>query len=290
MTVAERTQCASTTKKGARCKLYALPNEKVCHVHIKYQNTKTKNAEIPKTNQTKRKGQKDESNIKNFVYQKFSFKNDVVDSKPGNIYVFTYAHMMHSTPTEKSYLHLAAPTSYKGIDYSDTKPFDTSDKILIKVGYTRKSPELRVNEWREQCGHSDFILLYPGCLVPTYDKKKKQKITVLSKLMSKLSLDSANRIRDDHLTKLHTGRKYTGLNSTQTCFVSKNPYQVEQAIHRILRNKYGFGKMYCEGCSRHKIDGNQNMTKILGIHTEWFLVPRNEMSFIWDIINEQCIH
>lgn len=300
MTVQERTQCISLTKKGLQCKLYALPNEKVCHVHIKYQNdTRNKNNSSVKTATSKQKNSNYNYNnnlgkVKNYKYENYEKNLSEIDEKPGHIYVFTYAHMMYSTPTEKSYLHLAAPTNTRGIDYNRTTPFDTSDKILIKVGYTRKSPEIRVNEWREQCGHSEFILLYPGCLVPTYqnlENKKKQKITLLSKMMSKLSLSNNRKRNDDKeilLNRQHTGRKYTGLNSTKTCFVSNNPYQVEQNIHRILRGRYGYGKMFCEGCSRQKIDSNKNTVKTLGIHTEWFLIPRNEMGIVWEVINEQC--
>lgn len=260
----KRLQCQAITKRGNRCKLYALPNEKVCHVHIKK----------PKTDNENNNGYR--LNVNNVLPEK---------GIKGNIYVFTHAHMMSLAPSKKSYLHLADPTDNKWIDYNKTNVFNPTDKILIKVGYTRKRPENRVKEWRDQCGHSEYILLYPGCLVPIYNNDKKM-ILKLSKLFKAMSISK----KTEHIVKTHTAREYSHLNNEHTCFVSSEAYQTEQKIHRILRQRYGSGKMFCEGCAKHKINAaNQEITKIIGVHTEWFLVPRGEMGTIWDIIESQCV-
>lgn len=280
----KRRQCTATTKKGTQCKLNALPDNKVCHVHLSPQ----------------QKPQAKDKPAKPAVAPKEKWGLALLSGagketrceKPGYIYVFTYAHMMHACPVQKPYLHSAGPTDNNWIDYKKVSPLDTSQSILIKVGYTRKGPEKRVNEWREKCGHSEFIMLYPGCLVPVYQDRREREGTVknLSTLLKRLTI-SRTRAEDKNAPRkggAHTGKTYTHLNPEKTCFVSSNPYQAEQRIHRILRSKYGTGKMYCEGCARSKVDSNNRITTTAGVHTEWFLVPRIQMHDIWDIIESQC--
>ncbi|TID17613.1 hypothetical protein CANINC_003979 [Pichia inconspicua] len=283
-------QCNAITKKGTRCKWNALPNEKVCHVHIKMQNV---SKDLARRN-SKPMGL---FNLKSKDMQQESRNRK--EEGIGNIYVYTYGHMLHKTPTQTPYLHLAMPTKNNWLDKSKTLPFDTSENILIKVGYTRKRPEVRVKEWKEQCGHSDFVLLHPGSLVPQYGRKKSansDEIFGLRKLFQKLTV--ADKSIDTHRlgqfnsqvsVKMNlTGRRYKHLNEEKTCFVTTNPYQVEQNIHRILRQKFGTGKLYCEGCMKKRLDLNNRLVASIGVHTEWFLIPRNHLSFLWDIIESQC--
>lgn len=303
-----RLQCQAITKKGTRCKFYALPGEKVCHVHIKIKNNQhenrnkthsqsvtaietsgRKNAESKKIKPVKSGTQSNGNIRKEEKKAKPQIKNF---QSPGNIYVFTYAHMMHTSPTQSPYLNLAAPNANNWIDFNQVSPFDTSDMILIKVGYTRKNPETRINEWREQCKHSDFILLYPGCLVPVYKRKREKKAIVkLEALFKNLKISDNKKVSSKTFVMSkgkHTGRKYKCLNNENTCFVSSDPYKSEQDIHKILREKYGSGKMYCEGCAKNKSATDDRCKKSIGVHTEWFMVPRSEMEIIWDIIESQC--
>lgn len=283
MTV-ERKQCLAITKKGTHCKLYAQPNNELCHVHVKMKN---KNKELDKAKGNNRNmPDKQPSKLKSNA-NTLKTKICCNSIEPGNIYVFTYAHMMNPKPTKTPYLKTAAPTKNNRIDYNNTTPFDTTDEILLKIGFTRKTPEVRVEEWRQQCGHSDFILIYPGCLVPTYKKDLDKSVKKLSFLLEKLKIGGK---KEQSRANCSTGKKYANLNREKTCFVSTNPYQTEQQIHRVLREKYGTGKMYCDGCSRHKINGGTEnfMTKISGVHTEWFLIPRTEMHLVWETIEYFC--
>lgn len=278
-------QCVAITKKGNRCKWNALPNETTCHVHIK-------------TEQAIKKVQEKSQ------FTLFKENHEVkkkVREKLGNIYVYTYAHMLQSIPTQTPYLHYAGPTDDNCLDKRKTSPFDTTEKILLKVGYTRKKPEVRVKEWKEQCGHSDFVLIYPGCIVPDFNGRRTStdnELSGLRKIFKKLSLgrkreeqrkcdaESNMHIISNNIN--HTSRKYKHLNQEKTCFVTSNPYQVEQSIHKILRHKFGAGKLYCEGCIKQKLDSNNRIVETIGVHTEWFLIPRNQVSFVWDLIEGQC--
>lgn len=315
MVVHERRQCGALTKKGQRCKNSALKGQHVCHVHHQQASSTGKRKE-----QSQARTQ--ESNNTAHV-QKMVKGTNKAHYSHGNIYVFTYAHMMHPQPTKTPYLHLAEPTDNRWIDYSRTSPFNPEEKILLKVGYTRKKPETRVQEWREQCGHSEFVLLYPGCLVPLYKKSNsardlprvrpnvafdaapaEQKISLLASLMRKLHIskyekshrhNSFNRDRDSYISgsvnagkRSHTGRNYAHLNATKTCFVTREPYQVEQKIHKLLRERYGSGKMYCHGCAKTHEDMYRKQVTVTGVHTEWFLIPRVEMEVVWALIESQC--
>lgn len=277
---AYRVQCGATTKKGYRCKLYALPGGQVCHVHVKKNNNKHS------TQGTKH------SDMKMKPSNTFSKKKSIeLDKKlvRGNIYVFTYAHMMHEVPTMRPYLHLAEPTANHWINYSKTEMFDASEKVLIKVGYTRKRPETRVKEWKEQCGHSEFTLVYPGYLFPTYSKTNPEEnlIKSLSKMFKRLSFGRPRALSGTGFG--HTGKNYAHLNPEKTCFISAEPYQSEQNIHKILKLKFGSGKLFCDGCARNKVNPNKNSVKSIGVHTEWFLIPRNSMHIVWEVIESQCV-
>lgn len=278
-----RTQCLATTKKGNRCKLYALPGEKQCHVHVQHkqkqaQSQDKKLVRAPQVSATKVRAK---------------IKVDVQHSKPantsGNIYVFTYAHMMHAMPTTMPYLHLAEPTPNNWINYNKTSLFDPCHQILIKVGFTRKKPEVRIKEWREQCGHSEFILLYPGCLAPMYrNEPERRSMKKLERLFQNLKIGKSSKGQVFTPASNHTHHKYSHLNDERTCFVSPTAYQSEQRIHKILRERYGSGKLYCEGCAKHKLLAPNQLARSIGVHTEWFLVPRCEMKNVWLIIESQC--
>lgn len=285
MTV-ERIQCVATTTKGTRCQLYAQPNDELCHIHVKRRiknkvHEKEKVVDRKTIDKKKMKPRGDANPFTKKMYSEY-------DNKPGNIYVFTYAHMMNAKPTKTPYLKSAAPTNNNWIDYNNTTLFDTADKILLKIGYTRKRPDVRVEEWRQQCGHSDFILIYPGCLVPTYNTDMDKSVNKLTSLFKKLVISKNEK--QTRANYCSTGRIYANLNEEKTCFVSKNPYQTEQKIHRVLREKYGNGKLYCDGCSRNKIDENSGklVTKVSGVHTEWFLIPRVDMHLVWEMIEYHC--
>lgn len=294
-----RKQCIAITKKGQRCKLYALPREKVCHVHINQKQATshdTVNSKIKSTSQVTTSNKLEGYKLFNSIPKKNKRESHSPDKKlekRGNIYVFTYAHMMLTRPTQSQSLNLAEPTDNNWIDYNKVSPFNTSNEILIKVGYTSKKPETRIKEWREQCGHSEFILLYPGCLVPVYkNEKEKRTMKKLEKMFKNLKIGSKSEketLNEAVMSKgEHTRKRYKNLNQERTCFVSSSAYQSEQKIHKILRERYGSGKMYCEGCARHKNNDNNRMIKTVSVHTEWFMIPRNEMGVIWDIIESQC--
>lgn len=291
----ERIQCTARTKKGDRCKLYALSGEKVCHIHIKRRQTQERGQKQPTSTDKKfvkalhisLTSDKSTANVERSEQRVKA--SDHVKQTPGNIYVFTYAHMMHTEPTKMPYLHMAEPTPNNWINYNKISLFDPCDQILIKVGFTRKRPEVRIKEWREQCGHSEFILLYPGCLVPMYNaNSEKKSIIKLEKLFRNLKIGKESGKRA--LTKKddRTHKRYTNLNPEKTCFISTTPFQSEQKIHKILRERYGAGKLYCEGCAKHKMSSDKKLASVVGVHTEWFLVPRCEMKTVWDIIESQC--
>lgn len=282
VTDTRRERCLALTQKGLQCKLLSLEGDKYCHIHIK---TKGKGRDDPKrkglTGSSNQKSRNSSPEKRGFFSKMIHYDEDC--DKPGFIYVFTYAHMMNPKAVRTNNLHLAAPTTTNWIDYNQTVPFDTFDRILLKVGYTRKAPEVRINEWRKQCGRSNFILLYPGCLVPIYNKKTVAETKTLVKMFKRLSLSSESKG-----AKGHTGKKYKNLNKERTCFVAPHPHDTEQRIHRRLKQDYGAGKMYCEACSKEALDYRYPTKKIAGVHTEWFSIPRDQMERVWDIIEYEC--
>ncbi|GMM29053.1 hypothetical protein DAMA08_017690 [Martiniozyma asiatica (nom. inval.)] len=190
-----------------------------------------------------------------------------MNTDEGSIYVFTLEHFLSNRNSNRESLRLA-DASVRGRPMPETSDvFDSRKTVLIKVGYTKQDPVKRVNQWRRNCNHSDFVLLKPGTLFP-----KVLKDTSLIRLFARLSVADA----DLKFSK----RKYKHMNAQSNAFFTKEVYKTEQEIHKILRKTYGSGKVFCDGC--------RGTTNKKGIHHEWFCVPRKEMENIWKIIEKKC--
>ena len=192
--------------------------------------------------------------------------NNSKDSKsldgPGYIYVFTLEHMLQRRPMKQDWLRMAAPTSDNIINYDKTRQLKPKHYILLKIGFTSGTPKRRLEQWRRQCKHQ-FTLVTPRML-SSIVCSKKDKMHVLLHSFSRLSLQDLG--------------KYSKFDNKNLGFHTKLAFQTEQKIHHILHEKYGFGKIYCEGCKSTKG----------GIHKEWFLVPREDVKNIFEKINDLC--
>lgn len=186
-----------------------------------------------------------------------------IKSNPGFIYVFTLVHLIDKSPSKQPWLRMAAPTSNNTIDYKRTREFKPKHYILLKIGYTTTTPRQRIKQWQNQC-HHHYILVTPE-LIPKLVCSKTDKIGFLVQRFQQLRIGKRKKCKnfDDINAGFHTNRAY----------------EVEQSIHATLRKKYGFSKIYCDGCK----------CSTGGIHKEWFLIPRQDVGELMHMINEMCV-
>jgi len=191
-----------------------------------------------------------------------NLKDKRVLNESGYIYVFTLEHMLRKKPLKNEWLRMALPTSDNIIDYDKTRELKPKHYILLKIGFTSGTPKKRLQQWKRQCKHQ-FVLVTPEML-PSIVCSKMDKMHMLLHSFSRLSLKDLNG--------------YTKFDNKSLGFRTKMAYQTEQKIHHNLHQKYGFGKLYCDGCK----DANG------GIHKEWFLLPREDVKNIFAMINKIC--
>lgn len=174
----------------------------------------------------------------------------------GHIYVFTFSHFVEGKDTNPEYLRLVDSAEKKRPEMSNSRRFNSKSMLLIKIGYTTQTPKRRLAQWKHTCGQPNFVLLRPGFTFPA----KKRGLSSLFKSL---------RISEPRLKHV---------NSHGDGMWSNEAYKSEQKIHSIIRNKFGSGRMFCDGCK--STPGKS------GVHHEWFLVPKDSMGEIWAIIDK----
>lgn len=181
--------------------------------------------------------------------------------KPGYVYVFTFDVFLDDSKRSRGadYIRLVQPGIKFASGMKSSEKFDFKMQVLIKIGFTTQTPGRRLAQWRNSCSQPGFVLLEPGY---DFTRNKKSRNSLLSMFKS-LSIKPE--------AKLHNVR--------DSGIYSNHPHKSEQDIHKIIRDKFGSGKMYCDGC--------KSSTKS-GIHHEWFLIPKSKMHTVWKIIDQQC--
>ncbi|KAL6452084.1 hypothetical protein SBY92_003394 [Candida maltosa Xu316] len=146
----------------------------------------------------------------------------------------------------------------KWLDFNSKK----SPYILIKIGMTTQTPKTRIKQWQEKC-HHDLTNIGP----PNKHLVIKQRQSLLARLMC-MSIEDPQYCR-----------------WTNEGFHCRNLKTVESTIHRELRMKYGKGDVYCVGCLNDNVHRNANFN----VHVEWFLIPKRDITDIYQLIDSTCV-
>lgn len=161
----------------------------------------------------------------------------------GFIYAYTLSHLLDKSPKKKEWLQIQHLKSEK------LTTFNPKKHILIKVGMTRGDVAKRLRQWQAQCSHK-LVLVDPHL------KHNRS----LASLFQCLSMQN----------------EYQSYITEQNGFQCPHKlFEVEQSIHRALRNKYGRGDVLCQGC---KDQGR-------GLHVEWFKLPRDDLMSLFSLID-----
>jgi hypothetical protein len=192
----------------------------------------------------------------------------------GHIYVYTLKHLLSPKPQKQPWLKIRRA----GDDSKDPKSFkdfDPKNHILVKVGLTQGSVLKRLQQWENKCQHQ-LVVVEP------------EKSMINAKLGGKSGIneDSENKlIRFFKKLKIHEGTKevLTHYRGNEYGFhTRRNLGLIEKQIHSSLRAQYGHGDVLCYGC---KAKTAKNEYSDYGIHVEWFLIPRKDISVVFKIID-----
>lgn len=126
-------------------------------------------------------------------------KQLIISQRPLSSYIYVYT-------LDKAHNNAHLYNHIKG-------KFETlqTKKILIKIGYTTRTPQTRLEEWKNQCQHP-IRLIGPSKRTKHYDP---------------------------HYLGWHVTRN----NNT------RGPKDLEQQIHKQLFDKFGYGYVVCHGCN-----------------------------------------
>lgn len=232
-------QCHGITKKGERCRIQVPEKTKFCRYHVP--NATVKN--VPKQVKT--------TSI--YMGKSIPYSSQGEKRKLGLIYLYTLQDLVDPMSKKQNWVQIHK----SGNKFS--KKFDPRTKLLMKIGFTTVGVMKRLQQWEKQCGHHIS-------LVNPYDTWK---------LMDPMSLMIQNFTR----LGLKTVPKFRNFKFEELGFqCDSEPLEIERQIHLILREKYGFSHVYCQGCSVQKNDFN--------VHLEWFLIPRKDVDKIFKIIDK----
>lgn len=145
-------------------------------------------------------------------------------------------------------------------------------QMLIKVGYTTKTPEQRLAQWRLKCKHPIFLL------VPTPQDHYEDYFDYTLKGWP-IKLQQSQHHQYNNINNTTTNHK-TFSNT------SSLPLQIESAIHQNLWSLFGKGKVLCHGCVTPQSSKDTN-----NVHLEWFLIPDDPqaLAVVYSVI-QNCIN
>ncbi|CAN6600104.1 hypothetical protein TRVA0_001S08372 [Trichomonascus vanleenenianus] len=185
--------CKGTTKQGNRCKIVVAPGTKYCHWHDPAKPPK----KGPPTKDPKKKELKRDSTeiqILQDEMERLSMATSArTKSSPGFIYMYAFDstqakvhifnHANHKYTILNKVEHYDSATGamkqtglfnlLKQKLSSRSTPHDPvgmpspHSMILIKIGFTRKTPSKRLQEWRRKCSHP-IALLSPPPRTPAF--------------------------------------------------------------------------------------------------------------------------
>lgn len=269
-------QCLGTTKRGTRC-LKRVSNGEWCNYHqsqnpiaSKLASNSLRNVGTPRPNAPVKNWLSSGNHSSPALNYTHTHQNqDAIQA--GYIYVYTLSSFLHGNSTggwiQARNLVDSKRTADKWVDINMRR----LKLILIKVGMTTKTPEIRILQWEEKCHHK------LTCLYPLSHSFKK---TSLLDLFKNLSLKSKSPL----LTFKKTSKGF---------YASKNLGLVEKQVHHTLKSKFGRGEIQCTGCieenKAQKKNQNKNTSISYNIHNEWFPVPKSKIEEVFYIINEICL-
>lgn len=261
-------QCRGVTKKGARCKI--ISKDAYCHYHARQRGDQRGPASGPNdiTIQTR------------FWKGKYSTRADVKPNTRGYIYVYTLRQLISGKISNENPLMVKNLPNTRERDRDRWVQYDMKcPYTLIKVGMTTQTVEHRLQQWHQKCGHQ----ISPLSPYDSTHKKKRFFSTFLSRFKN-LSLDDY----------LETYNEDIGGFVCNTAVSA-----VEKEIHLRLIERYGKGIVYCTGCMKQenqkrsswiqKIKGEEPFLKEHNYHVEWFLVPKNELKWVYRMIDKKCL-
>ncbi|CAH2352511.1 hypothetical protein CLIB1423_07S01178 [[Candida] railenensis] len=258
-------QCHGVTTKGERCKIKS--STRYCHYHV--HQSKQKSSSTNLTNTTVRIAINPRSSHTSYSRSN-SHSPEKVPRYPHNsalaaphpipkagfIYAYTLSDLL--LLSEKSWLNIKNLPNCSPKDRDKWLPFNSkkSKYTLVKVGMTTRTSVLsRLVQWEQKCCHS------LTCLQPNVQYFKMDIIERLKRL----------KIRE-YVTYRDNG------------FFCSQVAKSESEIHRILRERYGKGDVYCSGCAVTSKDP----TSAFKIHVEWFIVPKKDVPYIFEVIDRVC--
>lgn len=262
-------QCNGITKKGERCKIIVLgENEFYCRYHINQRvdnnNNNTKPTKIEKKFYEKIKKTSESKNRVEIITSKSSNFRSI--DKCGFIYIFTFRHLLDKKPLKQKWL-IHTKTNSKSQSVTQNN-FDPKRYILLKVGYTGQTAEIRLDQWTKQCQH-DFVLVTPEASAQMI-VSNRDKFSLVLQNLKKLNLNNDSTDRE------HLRKRFSNFDFDKHAFKCRyHAYQSEQNIHKLLRESFGKVEMFCETCDKQK----------RGLHKEWFIVPRIEVERVMKVIN-----
>lgn len=190
--------------------------------------------------------------------------------KPGFIYIYTIASLL-SKQSQDGWLrtrNLDPKHKGKWVAYSSKLEF-----LLVKVGMTTKSVDVRIRQWEDQCNHK-LQALYPGG--PALKRSLLDRLGLLS-------------VKDEH---------YPSFQQDQHGFWAATDVRAaEREIHKELGLLYGRGDMRCTGCVKKAEEESRRFDIFrkkeflegqYNVHVEWFPVPKKGMNSVYSVVDRVC--
>ena len=226
---------------------------------------------------------------------KTNYYNPVHPSKPGFIYIYTLTSLLENKPIQVKNLPNAHNRHRdKWVSYEPKK----SHYYLLKIGMTTGTVTRRLKQWETKCNHQ-LTCIFPAGKQNSMDKfvdkflklklsRTEVKRTDNSIKLTSRTIETTKNIGTESLRTFPTSHSKESL----SCFRDNGFYaeadvaQVESLVHKNLRKLYGDGSLYCTGCQGKKT--GEGPFNEYSIHTEWFLVPKNELAVVYKVINDEC--
>ncbi|ODV59903.1 uncharacterized protein ASCRUDRAFT_71389 [Ascoidea rubescens DSM 1968] len=203
----------------------------------------------------------------------------------GFIYVYTLKHLLSPNPSKKDWVQIENSSNNNRransefISNKKWESFDPKNHILLKIGLTTQSVQKRIKQWETQC-KCDLIIVEP-LLFETSVKFINSGLKLLNLGDSKANLSNdPDRMNYNNFINLLKFKSYN--NQLKGYYCPKNLYKIELLIHDTLREKYGKVNLYCENCGVRADDVDYKL------HTEWFLVDRDDMKKVFKLVDGIC--
>lgn len=212
-------------------------------------------------------------------YDTFADSKTYFDKAVGEGYIYIYTMQNFLDPPKgwtfkvKNIPNTSPRKKDKWIKFKSRR----SPYILVKIGMTTQSPNVRIKQWENKCKHK-LVNLGP---------QNKHLVEPHLHWWQKFLCVSKYDDDDDKWMKL-TQFKKDGF------YCKENVGVVETTIHQLLRKKYGRGDVYCSGCiADEALIKNKEKDKVplqnnYNVHVEWFLIPKEDLQYVYMKIDHIC--